>query len=267
MPELPEVETVKRQLERAILSVKVNNVVINDARLIKGISAKMFTERITGCSFGKIIRRGKVLIIQLKKNLFLIIHLRISGWLMLSKTQEQYARVLFKLSNGTFLQFCDQRVLGEIKLVDDYKKLSIIERMGPEPLSVTEDRFIALFTGKKTKIKPLLMDQTFLAGIGNMYAQEALFCAGIHPEKSAVTLRTPTIKKLYQCLKKILTQAIKEKGSSVDTYRQLDGDQGCYKSYLNVYQRKGEPCTRCKKPIVRKAIAGRGTYFCPHCQN
>ncbi|UCC95365.1 MAG: bifunctional DNA-formamidopyrimidine glycosylase/DNA-(apurinic or apyrimidinic site) lyase [Candidatus Omnitrophota bacterium] len=266
MPELPEVETIKLQLKRKILNKKIKEVIVEDKRLIKGIPAQKFKSQLQGKAIKDIFRRGKVLIIKLEESLFLIIHLRISGWLTLSQTREKFSRLLLKFADNQVLNFCDQRVLGEARIVRDWRSLPIIKNMGPEPLELKKDEFVKLFDGKRTKVKPLLMDQNFLAGVGNIYAQEILFCAGIHPQRSAEKTKKEELEKIYSCLISILKDAIAKKGSSVDTYRQIDGSQGNYIPFLKVYQREDELCFKCRRPIKRKAIGGRGTYFCSHCQ-
>lgn len=266
MPELPEVETIRRQLSKGVLHQRIKEVVVKDDRVIKGVSAACFKDKVENKTIRDIIRRGKILILALADNLYLTIHLRISGWLILSKQYEKFCRVGWVLNSGDILNFCDARVLAEIKLIDDWKSLPIIKNMGPEPLEVSLPAFIKLFERKTTKIKPLLMDQNFLAGVGNMYAQEAVFCAGVSPERRADKIDKEEIEKIYTCLITILKKAIALQGSSVDTYRQLDGKEGRYTSLLKVYQRRKKPCFRCKTPIERKSIGGRGTYYCPHCQ-
>ncbi len=266
MPELPEVETIRRQLEDTLKGKKVIDVVVKDKRIVKGIDASSFKLKVKGNLFQEILRRGKVLIVKLKDKLYLVFHLRISGWIIVSRQEEKFSRVIFKFSDGSFLNFCDSRALGEVRLVNDWQKLPIIKEMGPEPFDLKPGQFLSLFKEKKTKIKPLLMDQKFLAGVGNVYAQEALFCAGIHPERRTDRISEGEYKKLFQCLISILKKAIEKKGSSVDTYRQIDGKEGGFVPFLKVYQREGKPCIKCKTPIKRKMIGGRGTYFCPHCQ-
>ena len=241
-------------------------MVVKDKRIIKGVSAKEFTARIKGKTLRELLRRGKVLIVKLEDELFLIVHLRISGWILVSRGEEKFSRVILELSDGRKINFCDQRVLGELKLIDDWQELSIIKTMGPDPLEIKEQEFLNLFKGKKTKVKPLLMDQSFLAGVGNVYAQESLFCARIHPERRADTLSEEEIRKIYSCLRNILKEAIRHEGSSVDTYRQINGRPGNYVPLLKVYRRESKPCLRCKASIRRKVIGGRGTYFCPSCQ-
>lgn len=266
MPELPEVETIKRQLEEQILTQKIKEIIIERKKLIKEISPQTFKSKVEGKSIKDILRRGKVLIIKLEERLFLIFHLRISGSLILSNRKEDFAGVIFRLTDGRLLNFCDARVFGEIRLIDDWQELPFIKTMGPEPLELNKEDFAGLFAGKKGKIKPLLMDQKFLAGIGNIYAQESLFCAGIHPERKANQVKEKELEKIYDCLVSILKEAIKRKGTSIDTYRQIDGNKGKYTPFLKVYQRESKPCLNCKTPIERELIGGRGTYLCPHCQ-
>ncbi|OQX81700.1 MAG: DNA-formamidopyrimidine glycosylase [Candidatus Omnitrophica bacterium 4484_70.1] len=266
MPELPEVETIRQQLKEKISRKEIEEVIIKDKRPIKGISKNKFIKKVTHQKFMDILRRGKVLIFKLKENLFIVVHLRLTGWFILSKEIEKFSRVIFKLSDGYLLNFCDSRMFGEIKLVEEWQNLPIIKEMGPEPLELDFDGFFKLFERKKTKIKPLLMDQKFLAGIGNVYSQEALFCAKIHPERSADKISKQEYKELFRCLTSILKKAIEKKGSSVDTYRQIDGKEGEFIPFLKVYQREGLACVRCKTPIRKKNVGGRGTYFCPECQ-
>lgn len=267
MPELPEVETIIRQLQNKISGKKIQQVIVKDGRLIKNIKLAKFKTQVENKIIKEIFRRGKVIILKLSENLFLIIHLRINGWLALAEKEEPYLKVGFKFSDKLMLQFCDSRVLGEIKLVDDWHKLSIIQNMGPEPLETKKDDFLKLFKDRKTKIKPLLLDQTFIAGLGNIYAQEALFCARIHPERNANSLTPKELVKLYECIVKILKKAIECKGSSSDTYKQIDGSKGTYCNLHRVYQRQGEPCFACKNLIKRISQGGRGTCFCSTCQH
>jgi len=266
MPELPEVETIKRQLSRTIVNKTMISVSAPDPRVIKDISLRSFKAKLKNKKIKEIIRRGKVLIFNLEDEFFLVFHLRIAGWIMLSSRTEHCARVIFHLSSGKDLTFCDSRVLGEVRLVKDWKQLPIIRTMGPEPEDITGKQFAALLKKRKAQIKPLLLDQRFIAGIGNIYAQEALFCAQIDPERRADTIPGKKAEKLHACLKKILKQAIARKGSSINTFRQTDGKSGGMAECFSVYQRKGEPCPVCGRPLHKKNIGGRGTCFCPCCQ-
>mgnify|MGYP000483427415 CR=1 FL=1 len=266
MPELPEVETIRQQLKEKILGRRIEEVIIKDKRPIKEISKDKFIQRVIHQRIVDILRRGKVLIFKLGENLFIVVHMRLTGWFILSKNIEKFSRIIFKISGGYLLNYCDSRMLSEIRIMDNWQNLPIIKEMGPEPLKLNYDDFLKLFEKKKTKIKPLLMDQKFLAGIGNIYSQEALFCAGIHPERRADKISKEEYKELFRCLMSILKKAIEKKGSSVDTYRQINGEEGKYIPFLKVYQRENQPCFGCKTPIRKKTIAGRGTYFCPKCQ-
>jgi len=266
MPELPEVETIKRQLKRDILNKKIKEIIVIKNKLIKGTSPQTFKSKVEGKSIRDVSRRGKVLIIKLEEDLFLIFHLKISGWLVLSEKIEKFSAVAFRFEDNKLLNFCDTRLFGEIRLIDDWRKFPFLKEMGPEPLDLNRKQFVELFEKKKGKIKPLLMEQKFLAGIGNIYAQESLFCAGIHPERKVERIKKEELEKIYLCLISILKEAIKKKGTSADTYRQINGEDGSYLPFLKVYQRDRKPCLKCKTPIKREVVGGRGTCFCPHCQ-
>ncbi len=266
MPELPEVETIKRDLEDTIIGKKIADVEIGVAKIIKEPSPQEFIEGIQNKEIKKILRRGKVLILKLSAQ-YLIFHLRMTGQIIYGNKDEK-SKVCFLLSNGRYLNFLDQRVLGEIKLVNDWQELPFIKQMGPEPLEeeFTLERFQQMLKEKKTKIKPLLMEQGFIAGIGNLYAAEILFKAKINPSHPANNLTLPEIKRIYPAIKKVLRQAIKYRGSSVDTYRDARGEKGKFEQKIQVYGRKGKPCFECGGLIERISLGGRGTYFCPQCQ-
>lgn len=266
MPELPEVTTIVEELNHEIVGKTIEGVLFKDDRLLKAIKPQDFTQQVTGQKITQARRRGKVIILKLHSGKFIIIHLRISGWLLLGREEGKHSRIILKLSDGRMLNFCDGRVLGELRLIDDWHDLNVVKTMGPEPLEISQPDFVKLFEGKKTKIKPLLMDQTFIAGVGNIYAQEAVFCAGIHPEKPAGQIEKDRLEKLYDCLVQVLQEGIKHKGTSADSYFRLDGSRGTHVEYLMVYQRGGQPCVKCKQPLTRITTAGRGTVFCPHCQ-
>ncbi len=265
MPELPEVETIKRQLEKRILNKKIISIQINSKVVIKEPDAESFKNGILGETVKEVIRRAKVLIIKFKKDKFLIIHLRISGWLLYGK-KEDNARVSFELSGGNFLNYMDQRLLGELKFRSDYKDLKFIKSLGPEPFDINLEDFGKILKAKKTKIKPLLMDQKVIAGIGNIYAQEALFLAKIDPKTIANFLKEKAVTNLYKSMLLVLNEGIKYKGSSVDSYRNLEGEKGGMEKRLKVYGREKKPCLVCQEPIKKISIGGRGTCFCPNCQ-
>lgn len=265
MPELPEVEIIKRELERAALGKRIIEVKINNPKVIKVPKREAFLKGLKNTTIRDILRKGKLLILELSSGNSLLIHLRLTGQLIYPGDAKQ-SRVSFKLSDNKWLDFNDRRLLGELRLVDDWTSLRFIKELGPELFDLTVDKFKEMLGNRRTKIKPLLMEQTFISGIGNLYAAEALFRAKIHPERSASSLSDKEKEVLFKEANTVLSEAIKDKGSSMDQYVQLSGRPGDYARYHKVYGRAGEPCFVCKTPIKRIVLAGRGTYFCPKCQ-
>ena len=266
MPELPEVETIKRELEKAVLGKKITKVSIINPKVIKEPSPKEFQRQIPGSTIKNILRKAKLLIFELSSGKFLAIHLKMSGQLIYPGKNSKLTRIIFYLSNGKTLDFNDGRLFAELRLVSDWQKLKFIQSLGPEPFDLSCEHFKKMLASKKTKIKPLLLDQTFVSGIGNIYANEALFRAKIHPARPANSLSEKEKESLFTEIKETLKEAIAHKGSSVDQYVQLSGEDGGYAKYHKVYDREKQPCLKCKTPIQRISLGGRGTYFCPHCQ-
>lgn len=265
MPELPEVETIKRELEKAVLGKKITGVCVHHPTIIRQPGAEKFKKELSGATIRKILRKAKVLILELSNGKSLVIHLKMTGQLIYPGNGKN-SRVVFHLSDGKDLDFNDRRLFAELRLLDDWRNLKFIQGLGPEPFDLTEEQFKEMLDKKKTKIKPLLMDQTFISGVGNLYAAEALFRARIHPERPANSLSDKEKAGLFKEIKDTLNEAIQHKGSSVDQYVQLSGEPGDYVQYHKVYDREGKPCLVCKTPIKRISLGGRGTYFCPRCQ-
>lgn len=265
MPELPEVETIKRELEKAVLGKKITEVSVQDSRVIRQPSAAQFKKEIKGLSFKAVMRKGKLLILELSDGKFLTIHLKMTGQLVYPGDAKK-SRVSFYLSDGKTMDFNDQRLFGELKLVSDWRDLKFIQGLGPEPFDLSVEKFKAMLAAKKTKIKPLLMDQAFISGVGNLYAAESLFRAKIDPARPAEGLSAKEKETLFQEIKEVLNEAIRYGGSSVDNYVRITGKPGDYVPHHKVYGREGKPCLVCKAPIKRISLGGRGTYFCPHCQ-
>jgi len=265
MPELPEVETIKRELEKVVLGKKITEVCVYNPKVIRQPDVDKFKKGLTGASIKNILRKAKVLILELSHGKSLVIHLKMTGQLIYPGNGKT-SRVSFRLSDGKVLDFNDQRLFAELRLMDNWQNLKFIQGLGPEPFDLSVDKFKAMLAGKKTKIKPLLMDQTFISGVGNLYAAEALFRARIHPERPAASLSEKEKELLFQEIKDTLREAIQHKGSSVAQYVQLSGKPGDYAQYHKVYDREGKPCVVCKTPIKRISLGGRGTYFCPKCQ-
>ncbi|MCG2711426.1 MAG: bifunctional DNA-formamidopyrimidine glycosylase/DNA-(apurinic or apyrimidinic site) lyase [Candidatus Omnitrophica bacterium] len=271
MPELPEVETIKSDLEKVILNKKITDIVIHRASVIKEPGLKKFKSLLINSWCKKIIRRGKLLAIEIithqKEIYFLAVHMRMTGQLVYGK-EDPKSRVSFKLSNGFYLCYNDQRTLGELRLVKDIRGLSVIKNMGPEPLGedFKADDFIRDISVRAARIKPLLLDQKFIAGIGNIYAVEALFSSKINPAKKACDLNAREAKVLFKNIKGTLRKAIKCRGSSFSNYRDGYGNKGTFSENFYVYGRKGLPCLVCENSIQRIKLGGRGTYFCSKCQ-
>ncbi|MFH1247972.1 MAG: DNA-formamidopyrimidine glycosylase [Candidatus Omnitrophota bacterium] len=265
MPELPEVETIKRDLEKIIAGKKIVCVCVHNPLVIRQPSVEKFKKGLTGATIKKILRRAKVLILELDNKKSLVIHLKMTGQLVYPGDAKK-SRVSFYLSDGKILDFNDQRLFGELRLLDDWRSLKFIQGLGPEPFAITLSVFKQMLARKKTKIKPLLMDQAFISGIGNLYAAEVLFRARINPERSSNSLKSKESQVLYQVIREVLREAIRCGGSSVDDYVRLSGKKGNYASQHMVYGREGQLCMECKSKIKRIALGGRGTYYCPQCQ-
>lgn len=265
MPELPEVETIKRDLEKTVLGKKIIKVCVYNPMVIREPSPAVFKESLKGLAIKKILRRGKLLIFELSNGSALTVHLKMTGQLVYPGGSKN-SRVAFHLSGGNVLDFNDQRLFGELRWVDDWRKLKFIQGLGPEPFDLTYGNFKDMLSKKKTKIKPLLLDQSFISGIGNLYAAEILFRAKIDPWRSAQSLAEEEKEALYKETKKVLSSAITHGGSSVDDYVRLSGKPGDYRKFHRVYGREAKPCFVCKTLIKRVTQGGRGTYFCPKCQ-
>jgi len=267
MPELPEVETIKSELYPHIIGRRFTEVTVLDAKLVRQPSAEEFRQKLTGQKINNLERRGKYLIFQLSSGEVLIIHLKMSGALLLNSEQaDRHARVIFNLDNGSQVIFTDRRRLGALWLVENEQ--SIIGKLGPEPLTpeFTTKTLAERLQKHKAPIKAVLLDQAFIAGIGNMYADETLFSARIHPLRKANSLSPQEIKNLHKAIVDVLRSAIDRKGASVDTYKLPDGQLGTAHSNFSVAHRGGKPCPTCGTPIQRLAIRNRGSYFCPNCQ-
>ncbi|MBL7070349.1 MAG: bifunctional DNA-formamidopyrimidine glycosylase/DNA-(apurinic or apyrimidinic site) lyase [Candidatus Omnitrophica bacterium] len=265
MPELPEVETIKRELVRAVCGKKIVEVLVYNPKVIRQPGRREFINGLRDVRIKRILRKGKLLLLELSSGKTLAIHLKMTGQLIYPGVGRD-CRAAFKFSNGRYLDFRDQRLFGDLRLVDDWRDLKFIKELGPEPSGVSLDKFKTMIAARKTKIKPLLLDQTFISGIGNLYAAEALFRARIHPARAANSLSEKEQGLLFKEIQDTLTEAIRHKGSSVDQYVQVNGRSGSYVKYHKVYARRGKACLRCGGPIKRISLGGRGTYFCPKCQ-
>jgi len=267
MPELPEVETIKNELSPYVIGRKFARVTIYDTKLVRQPSAEELCQKLIGQRVGSLERRGKYLIFHLSDSEVLIIHLRMSGALLLNPTQpDKYTRAVFHFDNNNQFAFTDRRRLGVLWLVEDEQ--TIVGKLGPDSMSseLNVEVLANLLHKHQAPVKAMLLDQTFIAGIGNMYADEALFAARIHPLRKANSLSPVEIKRLYNAIVDILQSAIEGRGASVDTYKRPDGEPGTAQFNFHVAHRGGKPCAVCGTSIQRLAIRNRGSYFCPNCQ-
>ena len=267
MPELPEVETIKNELSPWVVGQRFTQVTIFDARLVRGGSTEEVRRGLIGQKVESLERRGKYLIFHLSNGKSLIIHLRMTGVLLLNPREvDRYARAAFLLSNGHCLVFSDKRRLGLMWLVNDAN--TVVGKLGPEPLdeSLTPDILGQRLSRHRIPIKAALLDQGIVAGIGNMYADEALLAARINPLTKADALSPEEVQTLYHCICRVLQAAIDNKGASVDTYVRPEGELGTAHVDFKVAHKGGKPCPICGSTIERVAIQNRGSYFCPECQ-
>jgi formamidopyrimidine-DNA glycosylase len=270
MPELPEVETVVRALRAPLVGRTVTEVRNYWPRHIVTPSLAALQGRIHGRTILSINRRAKYLVLTLSDGETLIIHLKMTGHLSVVNPEtppDKYAHTIFKLENGQELRFRDPRKFGRVYLVQD--PAEILGSLGPEPL---EDAFTTAvlqerLQNRKRVLKPLLLDQTFVAGIGNIYADEALYYARLHPERPSNTLSPAEIEALHSAIQKVLKLGIEREGASIDRYVKPDGSKGDMQNAVAVYGRTGDPCYCCGTPIQRMKLGGRSTHYCPTCQS
>ncbi len=270
MPELPEVETVVRGLRAPLIGRTVTGVSVSWPRTVARPELDKFVAGVTGRRVVSIGRRGKYAIIGLDVG-YLLIHLKMSGRLRLVAAREPldpYVRVLFDLDSGQELRFVDVRKFGRVYLVDD--PAEVTGGLGPEPLATdfSLEDFYALLRRRSGRLKPLLLNQQFLAGLGNIYADEALFVARLHPLRTADSLTPDEQVRLYEAIRTVLNQAIASRGTTLGDggYTDARGEAGDYQGQIVAYGRAGEPCLCCQTSLERIVISGRSAHFCPHCQ-
>lgn len=272
MPELPEVETIRRDLEAGAKGRRISLVRVLNGGSVRGSGPSRFAGRLEGRRLAGFRRRGKNLIVDLDSGQSLVVHLKMTGVLQMQADDDplpRAARIIFGFSGGGRLVFSDQRKFGSVQLVDDAERVPALRRLGPEPLSTafTARALDERLAGRRAPIKPLLLDQSVVAGLGNIYACEALHRAGIKPDRPASSLGKPEIGRLHRSIRRVLEAAIRARGSSVDTYRDGRGRSGWFQVSHRVYDRQGRRCKRCGREIVRETLRGRGTYWCPECQH
>ena len=293
MPELPEVETTVRDLRPHLIGRTIKRARVTWERSIAHPPAAEFTRAIVGYTIVAITRRGKYLVFTLESSMppmrarskfkdqkkirdaseiknrkFLLVHLRMTGQFGFHPPRgkrDPHQHVHLLLDDGRELRFHDFRKFGRWWLVDTPEH--VVGKLGPEPLEMSKKEFVERLRARRGRIKPLLLNQTFIAGVGNIYADESLWYARLHPLREAATLNAGEAGDLFKAIRRVFRHAIGVGGTSFDaTYKRINGESGEFQEDLRVVGRAGQPCYRCGTPIVKTVVGQRGTYYCPYCQ-
>lgn len=277
MPELPEVEVIRRDLEKEVEGRKIKDVDVSTMRVIRRHpNKKHFRNLLIDRKIRGVGRKGKYLLLRLDDENSLIIHLGMSGQLLREKSaktpNEPHTHVVISFTVGGQLRYVDPRQFGELFVAsgDELNEIPELAHLGIDPIEepLSWQFFSQMLTNKKAKLKSVLMDQKFVAGIGNIYSDEILFAAGLRYDRQSDTLTSQEVRRLYRSMQEILQDAIKYRGTSADDeqFRDLYGELGGYQEFLKVYQRTGQACRRCRTPIQRAKFSQRSTWYCPQCQ-
>jgi formamidopyrimidine-DNA glycosylase len=271
VPELPEVETIRRQLAPLVAGRTLREIDVLDPRWSRPLAPGQLEDALRGRRAESLGRRGKYLLWSFSGEVYLAQHLRMTGALLWEPEPEPaHVRVRMRLSGGHLLVIDDARRFGtgELLLGEDALEAFFSARLGMEPLErgFTAEHLRTLARGRTAPVKALLLDQRRVAGVGNIYADEALFRARVHPLRPAGRLSTAQCEALREAVVASLLAGIEAKGASIDDFRHIDGLRGAFQERFLVYGRQGEPCVRCGRPITKLVVAGRGTYVCEHCQ-
>jgi formamidopyrimidine-DNA glycosylase len=261
MPELPEVETVVRTLRPSIVGRRILNAEFLQLRVLRG-SPHETIQSLTGRRIVAIERYGKFIAIRLDRG-YLVVHLGMTGKLLVNAEPSKWTHAIFTLDRG-ILHYDDQRQFGRIEYGDELPER--VGALGPEPLEISFEDFARRLKERRSPIKAVLLNQAVVRGVGNIYADEALFRAGVHPKRVASGLRKDRVQRIYDAMREVLAEAIESRGSSVSNYVDAEGRKGSFQIWHRVYRRTGEPCVTCGADIKRVVLAQRGTHFCPKCQ-
>ena len=280
MPELPEVETVRSVLQEILPGYRITSISSNRDKMLRGQNPGYFEAGLKGRRVDTVERRGKFLLIRLDQKT-LLIHLGMTGQIFACSRKDgacapsprqdlpdKHTHLRIGFTDGMMLYFRDVRMFGRYSLIDEEVESALFRGMGPEPLGsgFTARGLFQWIQGRRTSIKALLLDQRFVAGIGNIYADESLFRAGIHPAAVAGGLSIEQCRKLHRAIRKVLREAIFSGGTTLSDYLDPKDRKGTFQWKLRVYGREGEPCFRCRTPVQKSVVAQRGTHFCPQCQ-
>ena len=271
MPELPEVETIRRQLAPHLEGRTIRSAEIRDARWTRPAPIGFVQDELRGARVERVERRGKYLIWALSGDRHLLIHLRMTGSLLFDpEIEPPHTRARLRLDDGHTVAYVDPRRFGTAHLVHGTaaREAYLHQRLGVEPFTpeFTVAYLKAQATGRTAPVKAFLLDQRRIAGIGNIYADEALFRARVHPLRPAGRLTGSQWARLHDAIEDALAAGIEAKGASIDDFRHVDGARGSFQDRFLIYGREGEPCVNCGRPIRKLVVGGRGTYVCEHCQ-
>ena len=273
MPELPEVETVRRQLEPVLVGRRFERVEIDDPRLVRPFEPAAVAAELEGERVAEVDRRGKYLIFRFESGRVLLVHLRMTGSFRHRRSgvgkDDPHRRAVVRLDDGSDVAYRDVRRFGTWLLVEPEElEPYLADRLGEEPLvaGFTPARLARRLAGRRTPIKAALLDQRTLAGLGNIYVDEALWGARLHPKRPAGELDANDVRRLHGTIRRVLETAIERRGSTLRDYSTPRGRRGSMQRAFKVYGRTNEPCDRCGTPIEKTRTVGRGTWYCPHCQ-
>ena len=272
MPELPEVETIRRSLQNALAGRRIVEVTrIAWPKTIAEPAPELFCDLLRDRTIQDVDRRAKYLIIHLDRDEALVVHLRMTGQLTLVDADaepDQHTHVVLRLDGNEQLFFRDTRKFGRIWLLDRQGLEALNRKLGPEPLddALTAEEFRTLLRKRKGRLKSLLLDQSVIAGLGNIYVDESLWLARLHPLQTVGDLDDTQVDALYGAIHQVLTRSIEHRGTTFADYRDAWGFAGANQNYLNVYNRRDQPCVRCGSTIERIIVVQRGTHICPSCQ-
>lgn len=274
MPELPEVETIRIGLAPVLTGRRIEEVRILDPRLTRPEPPEEVEARLAGRRVESVLRRGKYLIVELSSGDHLLVHLRMTGSFRYSRTgdlpDDPHRRAVVSLDDGSDVAYRDVRRFGTWHVLErDELDVYLGERLGPEPFAstFTAARLAASLAGRRAPVKAVLLDQRAVAGVGNIYADEALWLARVGPERAGLSLDVAEVRALHRGVRAALRAGIDRQGATLRDYRDPSGGSGTMQDELRVYGRDGEPCRRCGATIAKTRLAGRGTWFCPVCQS
>jgi len=277
MPELPEVETIRHDLQKRLVGSRIMSVLVPDPTVLTGIlpnrkprwdvSVENFRNCVINRKLTRFSRKGKYLIAELDNRTAIILHLRMTGQLLL-ENPDAYVRLTFQLNDNKFLHFSDRRRFGEIRHVLDWTKDPTLQTLGIEPgnRDLTADKLKILLQCRKSTIHSLLLNQKIICGLGNIYAAEALYLAGIRPQRRSNRIKKQELNRLSWAINQVIQDSIKNRGYSMATYVDLLGRKGRSQLFTKVYGKESQPCSICHNPLKKTVLAGRSAVYCPECQ-